>query len=145
MLLHLNTDPRDHSSCALTYDEQDRWMQATWQGYVDPLEALEGAETYLRYATPRPCAYLLNDNAQLRGPWFESLTWLLEIWVPQASRLGLRYVAHIVQADTHHDILTSSPQVALPFELQIFEDSDDARQWLRQMRDAYEAQQVPVA
>ena len=145
MLLNVNTDLRDHSSCTLTYEEKERWLQATWQGYIDPLEALQGAEAYLSHAAPVPCAYLLNDNSQLRGPWFESLNWLLDVWVPQASQLGLRYVAHIVQADTHHDIITSSEPVILPFELQIFEDVDDARQWLSQARDTDEGQQAQVA
>ena len=51
--------------------------------------------------------------------------------MPQAARLGLRYVAHVVQADRHSDILPRQLAVALPFELQIFQDLDDAQQWLR--------------
>jgi hypothetical protein len=42
---------------------------------------------------------LLNDNSQLTGPWFESTDWLAHVWLPQAEHLGLRYVAHVVQAD----------------------------------------------
>jgi hypothetical protein len=136
MLLNLNIDPADHSACALSYEETEGWLQATWRGYVDPAEAMDGAEAYLRYAAHTPCPYLLNDNTQLQGPWFESLSWLLEVWVPQASRLRLRYVAHIVQANTHHDILSSRRATSLPFELQIFQDGDDARHWLRHMRDS---------
>ena len=135
MLLNLNTDPRDHSTCALSYDEVENWLQAVWRGFVQPAEAMEGADAYLLYAAHTPCAYLLNDNSQLRGPWFDSLDWLLDVWVPQANRLGLRYVAHIVQADQHQDIFTTSSAVALPFELQLFQDKDDAIQWLRHARD----------
>lgn len=43
MLLNINVDPRDHSSCALTYDEVEHWLCATWRGYVEPL----GAQAYL--------------------------------------------------------------------------------------------------
>jgi hypothetical protein len=78
----------------------------------------------------------------LQGPWFESLSWLLEVWVPQASRLRLRYVAYIVQANTHHDILSGRRATSLPFELQIFQDGDDARRWLRHMRDGAAAVQA---
>ena len=53
----------------------------------------------------RPCAYLLNDNLALRGPWFDSVDWLERAWLPHARRLGLRYIAHVVQADTHTDIV----------------------------------------
>ena len=136
MLLNLNTDPRDHSACALSYDETEYWLQAVWQGYVDQAEAMRGAEAYLQHATQHPCAYLLNDNSRLMGPWFESLEWLLHVWVPQAERLGLRYVAHIVQADQHHDIFTRQHHLPLPFELQIFQEVEDARHWLASVRDA---------
>jgi hypothetical protein len=141
MLLNLNTDPRDHSACALYYDEIERWMTGVWKGHVDQAEAMRGAEAYLRHATQHPCAYLLNDNSNLVGSWFESLEWLLHVWVPQAERLGLRYVAHIVQADQHHDIFTRQHEVPLPFELQIFHDLEDATHWLASVRDAQEAKQ----
>ena len=139
MFLNLNTDPRDHSTCALSYDETECWIQAVWRGHVDQAEATKGAEAYLYHATQVPCSYLLNDNSQLVGPWFESLEWLLHVWVPQAERLGLRYVAHIVQADQHHDIFTRPHDIPLPFELQIFQNPEDARHWLASVRDAESA------
>ncbi|MGI4871349.1 MAG: hypothetical protein ACRYFX_09235 [Janthinobacterium lividum] len=132
MFLNLNTDPSDHSSCALSYDEQEGWIQAIWRGYVDPAEAMRGAEAYLLRAANAPCTFLLNDNSQLTGPWFDSLDWLAEVWMPQAERLGLRYVAHIVQANRHTDILTLHMPHTLPFELQLFQNIADARHWLRQ-------------
>lgn len=134
MFLNLNTDPRDHSTRALSYNEQEGWIQAVWRGYVDPLEATQGAEAYLQRAAQAPCDFLLNDNTQLTGPWFDSLEWLAEVWVPQATRLGLRYVAHTLQIDRPYDILTSRHFQALPFELQIFQDIEDACHWLRQAR-----------
>jgi hypothetical protein len=136
MLLNLNIDPRDHSACALSYDETEHWITAMWRGHVDQDEAMKGAQDYLQHATQVPCAYLLNDNSQLVGPWFESIEWLLHVWVPQAERIGLRYVAHIVQADLHHDIFTRQHSVPLPFELQIFQNPADARHWLAGVRDA---------
>jgi hypothetical protein len=134
MLLNLNTDPRDHSSCALSYNEAEGWIEGVWQGYVDQTEAMQGAEAYLQHAITRPSPFLLNDNSKLQGPWFESLDWLLDVWTPQAARLGLRYVAHIVQADQHHDIFTERllRTGTLPYELQLFQNGADARAWLRE-------------
>jgi hypothetical protein len=139
MLLNINRDSHDQSACILTYEESEQWLQATWSGYIDPIEAMRGAEAYLERVSQRSCAFLLNDNSQLRGPWFESTDWLVDIWVPQAKQLGLRYVAHIVQADQHYDVLTLRlpTPTAAPFELQIFQDVDAARQWLRQVRDTH--------
>lgn len=141
MHLHTNFDPRDQSFCELSYNEKEEWLQAIWRGYIDPLEAQRGAEAYLQHAAQMPSPFLLNDNFGLRGPWFESLEWLADVWIPQATQLGLRYVAHVVQADLHHDVLTARLEGAVPFELQIFQDPADARQWLREMRQA-RAEQV---
>lgn len=134
MLLNLNTDPQDHSTCALFYNEAEGWIEGVWQGYVDQSEAMLGAEAYLHHAIRRPSAFLLNDNSRLQGPWFDSLDWLLDVWTPQAARLGLRYVAHIVQADRRHDIFTERllRTSFLPFELQLFQSGEDARAWLRE-------------
>jgi hypothetical protein len=135
LLLNINADSRDHSTCTLLYNEQEHWMQAIWNGYVDPSEAQSGAASYLSHAMRHPSPYLLNDNSRLQGPWFESLDWLAEVWVPQAEQLGLRYVAHIMQADRPYDCLSVNHPLDLPFELQIFKDAEEARDWLRQVRD----------
>jgi hypothetical protein len=136
--MHLNTnvDLKDHSFCDLSYNEAEGWLQAIWQGYVDQTEAQWGATAYLQHVVQMPSAFLLNDNSGLQGPWFESLEWLADVWVPQAKHLGLRYVAHVVQADQHQDILTARLHGVAPFELQIFHDPADARHWLREVRQA---------
>ena len=134
MLLNVNIDSRDNSFCVLAYDEQEQWLRATWRGYVDPTEARRGAESYLAHVAEKPTTLLLNNNLELRGPWFDSLDWLAEVWVPQAGRLGLRYVAHVLQADRHSDIIPNQMPASVPFELQIFQDPDAARDWLRHCR-----------
>jgi hypothetical protein len=56
--------------------------------------------------------YLLNDNSQIKGPWFDSVDWLQRVWAPQAASLGLRYVAHVAQPHTEADlgsVLVSEP------------------------------------
>ncbi len=140
--MHLNTnlDPHDKSTCILTYEEDEQWLVATWSGYVDMAEALRGAEAYLRYAAHMPCTLLLNDNTQLQGPWFDGLGWLARVWVPQAARLGLRYVAHVVPTDRHFDVLPARLPLPVPFELQIFQTIAEARHWLHQCRAAHLAQ-----
>ena len=122
----------DGSRCTLTLDEAG-WMRATWRGFVDPAEALRGAANYLRFLEGLHCPYLLNDNVALRGPWFDSIAWLEEVWVPQAVRMGLRHVAHVVQADSPSDTISLNfrgPQVG-GLELQIFRDVAAAEAWLR--------------
>lgn len=137
MHLITNVDMQDRSFCDLFYNEAEGWLQAVWRGYVDQKEAQWGAQVYLEQVKRMPSAFLLNDNSGLLGPWFESLEWLVDVWVPEAHQLGLRYVAHVVQADQHHDVLTDRLHGTAPFELQIFQDPADARRWLREVRRAH--------
>jgi hypothetical protein len=126
----------DGSRCTLTFEEDDQWLRATWRGYVDPVEAMRGAQNYLDKERDFMCPYLLNDNLALQGPWFDSLDWLEHAWLPQAKRLGLRYIAHVVQRDTGSDILTRSflaPMIDL-LQLQVFYDLEEAEEWLRTCR-----------
>ena len=125
----------DGSRCILTLDEANGWLRATWRGFVDMAEALRGADNYLRQLADLRCPYLLNDNVALRGPWFDSIDWLEQVWVPQATAMGLRYVAHVVQADSLSDIITVNfrgSQVGEGgLELQIFQQVAEAEAWLR--------------
>jgi len=131
----------DGSRCTLTFDEAAGWLRATWRGFVDTEEALRGATNYLDFLAHLRCPYLLNDNAGLQGPWFDSVEWLNQVWVPKAVQMGLRYVAHVVQADTLFDSVSANfrgPQVG-GLELQIFQHVAEAEAWLRQ------CQGVPTA
>lgn len=133
MLLHSLRFPTG-GKCTLTYEKAEGWLRATWTGYINPEEALSGAQNYLAQVGPFHCLYLLNDNFQLQGPWFDSTHWLEAAWLPQAQRLGLRYVAHVVQNNTHHDIMTlryPRQHVVDALELQLFDDVAAAEEWLR--------------
>ena len=123
----------DGSRCTLTFEEPNQWLRATWRGFVDSEEAMRGADNYLKQLADIRCPYLLNDNTALHGPWFDSLDWLMRIWAPQAARTGLRHVAHVVQADTKHDTITTAPRnpAACLFELQFFDNVAEAEEWLR--------------
>ncbi|MGI4762323.1 MAG: hypothetical protein ACRYF0_16555 [Janthinobacterium lividum] len=124
--------------CKLVFDETDHWLQAIWSGLVDNHEAVQGAKAYLEKVPTHPCAYLLNDNQALHGPWFDSTEWLEHAWLPQAERLGLRYIAHLVQADTHADVLTLKlpAHVEGKIELQVFDKMEEAKEWLRACQKA---------
>jgi hypothetical protein len=132
MLIHSLADI-DGSRCTLTFDEPAGWLRATWRGFIDSEEANRGADAYLQQLTNLRCPYLLNDNTSLHGPWFDSLDWLMRIWAPQAARMGLRHVAHVVQTDTKHDTITEAPlnPTACLFDLQLFDNVPEAEEWLR--------------
>lgn len=58
---------------------------------------------------------------------------IAEVWVPEAARLGLRYIAHTMKADRALDILPRQLPATAPFELQVFYYLADAQQWLAQV------------
>jgi hypothetical protein len=128
--------------CTLTYEKTDGWLRATWTGYINQEEAASGALNYLTQVGPFHCLYLLNNNVELQGPWFDSTHWLKTVWLPQAQRLGLRYIAHVIQVDIYNDITTLNfPRchVVDSLELQLFHDIAAAEEWLRS------CQQPPVS
>ena len=129
--------------CILSLEQPEGWLRATWSGYITPDDALSGASGYLARVGPFHNLYLLNDNTDLRGPWFDSLEWLDQVWLPQAIRLGLRYIAHVVQTDTHTDILTLTYPAPITdeLELQLFDDVASAQDWLRACQQPLAAQQ----
>ncbi|MVN78792.1 hypothetical protein GO988_20865 [Hymenobacter sp. HMF4947] len=124
---------RTGGQCTLSLEQTDGWLRAVWSGYITTDDAMRGALNYLAQVGPFHTLYLLNDNTSLRGPWFDSVEWLDRVWLPQAIQLGLRYIAHVVQADTHNDILTLAcpAHITDVLELQLFDDVASAQEWLR--------------
>jgi len=129
---------RAGGECKLVFDEENGWVQAIWRGAIDNQEAVAGAQTYLDKVPPQLCTYLLNNNQAVQGSWFDSVDWLERTWVPQAARLGLRYIAHLVQIDTHADVLTLNlpPHTKGRIELQVFDKLEEAEYWLHTCRAA---------
>lgn len=130
----------DHAFCLTEYIPAERWLRTTWQGFVAPVDAEQGAASALEALRQTPSPYLFNDNSRIKGLWFDSVDWLQRVWTPQATHLGLRYVAHVLQPHTEADLsalLTKDP-FADKFELQLFTTVEEAAAWLRecQRRDA---------
>lgn len=146
MLSYHFTQPDGREYCRADYHETDNWLHATWKGVVTTANSQHGATEMLAHLGSRSVPYLLNDNSQVLGPWFDSLDWLQRIWVPQAEQLGLRYVAHVLQPHTEDDLglLLRHNPFAGKFELQFFTNLADATTWLRDCQ-RLDAQRNPVA
>jgi len=119
--------------CITEYVPAEHWLRTTWQGFISPADAELGAEAILVPLQREPIPYLLNDNSQVRGPWFDSMHWLQRVWAPQAARLGLRYVAHVAQPHTEADLESVLQRMPFQdmFEVQVFAAVEDAASWLR--------------
>lgn len=128
--------PNGQAFCTTEYIASERWLRTTWQGFVSPTDAEHGARAALEPLNLTNVPYLLNDNSQLQGPWFDSVEWLQQVWAPQAATLGIRYVAHVLQPHTEATlgtVLAENP-FAGQFELQLFSTVEEATSWLRDCR-----------
>ncbi len=125
-----NTDKH----CTLDFDETNNWLLVTWKGFVTAQDGERGAEESLRQLNLTHAPYLLNDNSQVTGPWFDSVDWLERVWAPQAEQLGLRFVAHVMQANVNADLAVTADHnpFAGRFELQVFSTVADAQRWLHE-------------
>jgi hypothetical protein len=146
MLTYNFTHPDGREYCRAEYNETDHWLHATWKGVVTTPDGQRGAANMLQQLHLSQVPYLLNDNSLVQGPWFDSVDWLQRIWAPQAERLGLRYVAHVLQPHTEDDLglLLQHNPFAGKFELQFFTNLADATSWLRdcQRLDVQRGQQA---
>ncbi|GAA4007659.1 hypothetical protein GCM10022408_19590 [Hymenobacter fastidiosus] len=134
MQLSKQTDPHDGSSCELVFDEANSWIHAIWRGYVDPQEAYRGAAGFLAAMQTLRCPYLLNDNSQVQGPWFDSVEWLRLVWGPRAAQLGLRYIAHVMSPPQLGEATLGQQYFGKDLQLQLFDDVASAEEWLRSRR-----------
>ena len=118
--------------CTTEYVPEEGWLLITWQGFVSPADAEKGAKAALKPLGLSPILYLLNDNSQIKGPWFDSVDWLKQVWAPQAARMGLRYVAHVAQPHTEAElsVLLNHNPFDGKFDLQLFTTLEEATSWL---------------
>jgi hypothetical protein len=138
MFDHSFAHPGGREYCRVAYNEATRWLHLTWTGVVTTQDGQEGATELLRLLPLGRVQYLLNDNSQVLGPWFDSVDWLQRIWGPQAEQLGLCYVAHVLQPHTEDDLglLLRQNLFAGKFELQFFTSLEDAECWLHECQQA---------
>jgi len=138
MFDHRFAHPGGREYCRAAYNEATCWLHITWTGVVTTQDGQQSATELLRLLPPGRVQYLLNDNSQVLGPWFDSVDWLQRIWGPQAEKLGLCYVAHVLQPHTEDDLglLLRQTPFADKFELQFFTSLEDADCWLRECQQA---------
>ena len=56
----------------IDYDAANQWVYNNWIGYQTYTGIISGADACLVPLRENHCAYLLNDNSGLRGPWFDN-------------------------------------------------------------------------
>ncbi|QHL87258.1 STAS/SEC14 domain-containing protein [Nibribacter ruber] len=121
------------------YDEKANWVYNNWIGYQSYESIVAGANACAEILQQHNCSFLLNDNRQIIGPWNHAVEWIATDWTPRAIAAGLRYFAHVVDADSLAKLSSEEmKQTADGFAMQIFGDIEEATAWLKSHQLEYE-------
>jgi hypothetical protein len=117
----------------ITYDATNHWVHNDWIGYQTYVGIVAGAEACLGPLAEHQCAYLLNDNRQVIGPWDHAVEWIVTNWAPRAIAGGLTHFANVVSPESLAASSAQSMALGLNGQLQmtLFSDIEKAKQWLR--------------
>jgi len=118
----------------ITYDAHNNWVHNDWIGYQTYVGIIAGADACLLPLRANKCAYLLNDNRQVVGPWDHAVEWVVTNWAPRAIASGLTHFANVVSPESLAATSAQSMSLGLHGQLhmQMFADIASAQQWLRE-------------
>lgn len=118
----------------ITYDAANSWVCNTWVGYQTYVGIVAGADACLAPLREQQCAYLLNDNRQVIGPWDHAVEWIVTSWAPRAIAQGVTHFANVVSPESL--AANSAQAMALGLEGQLrvhmFGSMQEAQEWLRE-------------
>jgi len=118
----------------ITYDPANHWVYNDWIGYQTYVGIVAGADACLGPLAENACAYLLNDNRQVVGPWDHAVEWIVTNWAPRAIAGGLTHFANVVSSESLAAGSARSMALGLDGQLQMhmFDNMAEAQQWLRE-------------
>jgi hypothetical protein len=118
----------------ITYEPANHWVCNDWIGYQTYVGIVAGADACLAPLVENKCAYLLNDNRQVIGPWDHAVDWIVTNWAPRAIAGGLTHFANVVSPESLAASSAQSMALGLSGQLQmhLFSDIDEAKQWLQE-------------
>ncbi|QNH63539.1 STAS/SEC14 domain-containing protein [Hymenobacter sediminicola] len=120
----------------IAYDAVNHWLYNNWIGYQTHNGILAGADACLGPLREHACAYLLNDNRLVIGPWDHAVEWIVSDWAPRAAQQGLTHFAHVVSPESMAAQSADAMHLGLGGRLQMrmFGDINSAQAWLREAR-----------
>ena len=116
----------------IAYDAAGPWVYNNWVGYQTFAGIIVGADECLHPLREHGCAYLLNDNRQVIGPWDHAVEWIVTDWAPRATAQGLTHFANVVSPESLAALSAQAMQVGLSDRLQMrmFGTIEEAKAWL---------------
>lgn len=109
-----------------------------WLGYQTLDSIVLGANRCIDEISNSNCAYLLNDNRLVVGPWDHATDWIANDWTPRAMQAGLTHFAHVVSPESFAALSAEmmSTKIGDAFHMRIFGDFEEAKNWLAAAQQA---------
>jgi hypothetical protein len=122
----------------IEYDAANNWVYNNWIGEQTYVGVVAGADACLHPLCENACAYLLNDNRQVVGPWDHAVKWVVSDWGPRAQAQGLTHFANVVSPEAMAALSAQAMYLGLGERLQMrmFDSIAAASTWLREAQQA---------
>ena len=117
---------------SIDYDAANHWVYNEWIGYQTYVGIVAGADACLLPLRDNRCAYLLNDNRRVSGPWDHAVEWIVSNWAPRAIKQGLTHFANVVSPEALAASSARSMSLGLhgQLQMQLFSNIEEAQAWL---------------
>ena len=129
----------------IEYDGANNWVYNNWLGYQTQPGIVAGANACLVPLQSNACAYLLNDNREVVGPWDHAVEWIVTDWAPRAVAQGLTHFANVVSPESMAALSAEAMHLGLGGRLQMrmLGNIDEAKAWLHKEQEASTGMNVP--
>ena len=110
------------------------YILVNWVGIQSVETIMLGANVLLNMLRQNTCAYLLNSNKELIGPWDDGALFLGNRWAIQARNLGLLYFAQVLSPGIYGQRSFTQFEAAARdhFQIKTFNSEIEAASWLVQ-------------
>ena len=122
----------------ISYDQQDDYVYADWQGMQSAASIRQGCEEILAFVKKSGCARVLIDNTNLAHhnldaeTWLPPVRWIVSDWFPRLYGSGCMHFAWVHSPDRVNMLF---PKETLRFKIRnpnifIFDNKEMAASWL---------------
>lgn len=129
-MLHEYYEERD---ITVYWDPDNNWIYADWRNIPSTGTVKEGCAAILKLLQSKRASNMVNNNANVTGPWSGASQWVAKVWFPQMIEAGLKKFAWI---QSPHSILSQiSAETSEAKDegdvIRLFKDRESAETWLR--------------
>lgn len=131
----------ESDTLAISYDKENQWLYADWQGELGLEQVKGGTEHILACLHSTTAHKLLNDNSNVRSASWYFSEWVAYAAMPRYTEAGLQYIAWVLSSSLDCRMyadeavgMTKAPLIA------VFDELIGAHQWLRYCEQWFPAQ-----